>query len=86
MAKQVFDLRVPLLIFLDLLVDRVLLDLGHELAVAQALQATTDYLWLRIVQTILRLSSGLGGLALVHCYITGHSDLFIRFLSKFYFS
>ena len=85
MAKQVFDLRVPLLIFLDLLVDRVLLDLGHELAVAQALQATTDYLWLRIVQTILGLLPGLAVLALDQWFYTGHSDLFIRFLSKFYF-
>ena len=46
---------MPSLVFLDLLVDRVLLDLGHELAVAQALQATTDYLWLHVGQTILRL-------------------------------
>ena len=40
---------MPSLVFLDLLVDRMLLDLGHELAVAQALQATTDYLGIHII-------------------------------------
>ena len=57
---------MPLLIFLDLLVNEILLDVVGELAVAQSLQATADGLGLRLAQADDWCNSGSHGTLLEH--------------------
>ena len=65
---------MPLLIVQHLLADAVILDLGRELAVTEALQATADGLGLRLAQAGDGRDPGSHGSFLEQWTVMGHFD------------